>query len=47
MTADIPTLRRLLEGQRRETRYRRECYKTPEHAEAVKAFLEKRPPRFR
>lgn len=37
----------LLEAQRRETRYLRECYKTPEHSEAVKAFLEKRPPRFR
>lgn len=37
----------LLEAQRRETRYLRECYKTPEHAEAVRAFLEKRPPVFR
>ena len=24
-----------------------EAYRTPEHREAVKAFLEKRPPRFR
>ena len=37
----------LLEAQRRETRYLRECYKTPEHHEAVRAFLEKRPPKFR
>ncbi|HXK22307.1 MAG TPA: enoyl-CoA hydratase-related protein [Myxococcota bacterium] len=37
----------LREAQRRETRYLRECYKTPEHHEAVRAFLEKRPPRFR
>lgn len=33
--------------QRRETRLLRECWKSPEHAEAVSAFLEKRPPRFR
>ena len=33
--------------QERETQLLRECWKTPEHAEAVKAFLEKRPPRFR
>gem|GEM_PF-3621871 len=25
----------------------RECWKTPEHAEAVAAFIGKRPPRFR
>jgi len=25
----------------------RECWKSPEHKEAVTAFLEKRPPRFR
>jgi enoyl-CoA hydratase/carnithine racemase len=37
----------LREVQRRETRYLRECWKTPEHAEAVKAFIEKRPPKFR
>jgi enoyl-CoA hydratase/carnithine racemase len=37
----------LREAQRRETRYLRECYKTPEHHEAVRAFLEKRPPKFR
>ncbi|HVN38382.1 MAG TPA: enoyl-CoA hydratase-related protein [Myxococcota bacterium] len=37
----------LLEAQRRETRYLRECYKTPEHHEAVRAFLKKRPPKFR
>ena len=37
----------LLEAQRREIRYLRECYKTPEHAEAVRAFLEKRTPKFR
>ena len=33
--------------QRRETEMLRECWKTPEHAEAVNAFLEKRTPRFR
>jgi enoyl-CoA hydratase/carnithine racemase len=37
----------LLEAQRRETHYLRECWKTPEHAEAVRAFLEKRSPNFR
>ena len=37
----------LLEAQRRETRYLRECYKTPEHHEAVRAFIEKRAPKFR
>jgi len=25
----------------------RACWKSPEHAEAVQAFLDKRPPRFR
>jgi len=25
----------------------RECWKTPEHAEAVSAFVEKRPAKFR
>jgi enoyl-CoA hydratase/carnithine racemase len=33
--------------QRRETALLRECWKTPEHHEAVSAFLEKRPPKFR
>jgi enoyl-CoA hydratase/carnithine racemase len=33
--------------QRLETEKLRICWKTPEHAEAVAAFLEKRPPRFR
>jgi enoyl-CoA hydratase/carnithine racemase len=33
--------------QRLESELLRECWKTPEHAEAVRAFLEKRPPRFR
>jgi len=33
--------------QRRETEELRECWKSPEHAEAVRAFLEKRPPKFR
>jgi len=32
--------------QERESRLLRECWKTPEHAEAVQAFLDKRPPRF-
>jgi enoyl-CoA hydratase/carnithine racemase len=35
------------EIQRAETRLLRECWETPEHKEAVQAFLEKRPPRFR
>jgi len=35
------------EIQRAETRLLRECWETPEHKEAVRAFLEKRPPRFR
>jgi enoyl-CoA hydratase/carnithine racemase len=33
--------------QRRETALLRQCWETPEHREAVRAFLEKRPPRFR
>ena len=33
--------------QRREMERLAEAYRTPEHHEAVKAFLEKRPPRFR
>ena len=37
----------LAEVQRRESALLRECWKTPEHAEAVRAFIEKRPPRFR
>jgi enoyl-CoA hydratase/carnithine racemase len=37
----------LLEAQRRETRYLLECYETPEHKEAVRAFIEKRKPNFR
>jgi enoyl-CoA hydratase/carnithine racemase len=37
----------LAEVQRRETEWLRVCWKSPEHAEAVTAFLEKRPPRFR
>ena len=33
--------------QERETEELRTCWKSPEHAEAVSAFLEKRPPKFR
>ncbi len=33
--------------QERETAHLRTCWKTPEHREAVQAFLEKRAPRFR
>jgi enoyl-CoA hydratase/carnithine racemase len=33
--------------QERETAMLRECWKSAEHREAVQAFLEKRPPRFR
>jgi enoyl-CoA hydratase/carnithine racemase len=33
--------------QLRETAELRKCWKSPEHAEAVKAFLEKRPAKFR
>jgi enoyl-CoA hydratase/carnithine racemase len=33
--------------QRLESEMLRECWKSPEHAEAVRAFLEKRPPKFR
>lgn len=32
--------------QQRESALLRECWKTPEHSEAVSAFLEKRPPKF-
>ena len=35
------------EVQRRESEMLRACWKSPEHAEAVQAFLDKRPPRFR
>jgi enoyl-CoA hydratase/carnithine racemase len=38
---DLPTV------QQRETELLRACWKSPEHAEAVAAFLEKRPPKFR
>jgi enoyl-CoA hydratase/carnithine racemase len=37
----------LPEVQRQESQLLRECWKSPEHSEAVKAFLEKRPPKFR
>ena len=33
--------------QERESELLRECWKPPEHAEAVRAFTEKRPPKFR
>ncbi len=33
--------------QQRESALLRECWKSPEHAEAVAAFREKRPPRYR
>ena len=33
--------------QQRESSMLRTCWKTPEHKEAVQAFMEKRPPRFR
>jgi 2-(1,2-epoxy-1,2-dihydrophenyl)acetyl-CoA isomerase len=33
--------------QERESELLRECWKTPEHAEAVRAFVEKREPKFR
>ena len=36
-----------LDVQARETAFLRECWSTPEHKEAVAAFLEKRPARFR
>ena len=32
--------------QERESELLRECWRTPEHAEAVRAFIEKRPPSF-
>src|SRR5205085_9839503 len=32
--------------QRLESELLRDCWKTPEHAEAVAAFMEKRPPKF-
>jgi 2-(1,2-epoxy-1,2-dihydrophenyl)acetyl-CoA isomerase len=34
-------------AQQRETQHLRACWKTEEHREAVRAFFEKRPPRFR
>ncbi|MDP6978261.1 MAG: enoyl-CoA hydratase-related protein [Myxococcota bacterium] len=37
----------LSEIQERESALLRECWKTPEHKEAVNAFIEKRPPKFR
>jgi len=37
----------LNEVQRRESEHLRDCWKTPEHKEAVQAFLEKRQPKFR
>jgi enoyl-CoA hydratase/carnithine racemase len=33
-------------AQHRESEMLRDCWKTPEHAEAVAAFIEKRPPEF-
>jgi enoyl-CoA hydratase/carnithine racemase len=33
--------------QQRELEYLRQCYDSPEHKEAVQAFIEKRPPQFR
>jgi enoyl-CoA hydratase/carnithine racemase len=36
----------LADVQRRESALLRDCWKTPEHAEAVAAFMEKRPPKF-
>ena len=38
--------RDLLAVQKLESELLRECWKTPEHAEAVAAFTEKRPPKF-
>ena len=35
------------EAQRRESELLAECWRTPEHREAVAAFREKRPPKFR
>ena len=37
----------LMAAQQRETAMLNECWKSPEHKEAVAAFLEKRPPIFR
>jgi enoyl-CoA hydratase/carnithine racemase len=37
----------LKEIQRRESQLLRECWQTPEHKEAVAAFIEKREPKFR
>jgi enoyl-CoA hydratase/carnithine racemase len=41
------TATNLGEVQQRETEMLRHCWKTPEHKEAVQAFLEKRPAKFR
>jgi enoyl-CoA hydratase/carnithine racemase len=37
----------LLAVQKRESAFLRDCWTSPEHKEAVAAFLEKRPPKFR
>jgi enoyl-CoA hydratase/carnithine racemase len=37
----------LSQAQKRESELLRACWETPEHAEAVRAFVEKRPPKFR
>jgi enoyl-CoA hydratase/carnithine racemase len=37
----------LRQAQKRESELLRACWETPEHAEAVRAFIEKRPPKFR
>jgi enoyl-CoA hydratase/carnithine racemase len=37
----------LRDVQRSETELLRACWETPEHKEAVRAFIEKRPPKFR
>ena len=51
MTKDLltrnATATDLDEVQRRESELLRECWKSAEHAEAVNAFLAKRPPKFR
>jgi len=41
------TATNLGEVQQRETEMLRHCWRTPEHKEAVQAFLEKRPAKFR
>jgi enoyl-CoA hydratase/carnithine racemase len=47
LLTDNGTATDLAEVQRRESAMLRECWKSPEHHEAVEAFLAKRPPRFR